>query len=1836
MIYTFYSYKGGVGRSMALANIAECFCEKHLRVLMVDWDLEAPGLEVYFLPAAADGSSDSRLQQSRRQPGLIDMLYEYKRAYPRFAEQRATASVRAGDMPRPVDSHRGQEELARATEAVTKQLQDIEIPEALRKSALQTLHAEAAARTPEPVRDLPEFLDRLYGSNPLSKDGMGELAQSPLARYIQRVDNHEGLYLMGAGSRGPDAFRNYATAVQDFDWAEFYAVFEGRQYFEWLRARFSDIADVVLIDSRTGVTEMGGVCTRQMPDAVVSFCAPNWQNVEGVVRIVAGLNEESLRQARDNREVDTLVVPTRIDDAESGLLHEFRERFIQTAEKDSIPQQFAKLENPLWNLQVPYIPRYNYREQRVIGPNSANADPPTERLIAAYRKIAVHLAVLAGRNEAEAKVRQAFNAEIATQFSHLGPSQPPRLAPYPPVGYVSRSECEERLRSLLTQGARSALWGRAGTGKTSLAAQVVNEPEIQERFPDGTVWLSRDRMWTAEAVAAFFRSSFGLPSNYRESAISDFLEKRRFLVVIDDVREQSSIDRIMSLGRRSAYLLVTRDLALASRFTRNIVSVADFTPSESLGVMGGADPTNLLISESDASTLSSLVPAFGLWPAGAAAIRASYEIAVARGETAESAWRGMAQKFRDSGTSILDALPAAGQGERVAQTIRDAIAQLEPEEKRRLVAAAQHVGAEAPTSGPEAAASLRRLSDYGLLDKDGSVPPIVCLWLIYSGDLADPGAHARSEPEPGSARQRLKVDKARAQEILRGAAASMDEIRGLGERLKNARYFSLARRLLGRATRMPELGKVTERARLKVIQQYALCTYRDPELPAGERYSRAIEILETADLSATEPSQETLGLAGAAFKNLWRQGGQRSDLEVSFSYYERGAKGELTWDYGYTRINAAFVLDLLAHQEAKESPATSDARRAYARRLRQEIVDRLPGIAAKPEHSFLRGEWWYFATMAEACFGLGAYEASRFWLRSGLALSVPDWEKESTTRQLADLASAQDLGVAEQSEEWRTLRVLAGDAVPALRALTLGKVGLALSGGGFRASLFHIGVLAKLAEADVLRHVEVLSCVSGGSIVGAHLYLELRHLLQTKADHEITREDYIAIVRRMQREFLAGVQMNLRTMLFRSWGANLRTLFQPGYTRTHELGSLFERYIYSRAGDGQVGPRYLSDLLIRPLGASPDFNPKLDNWRRSARVPILLLNATTLNTGHNWQFAATWMGEPPPGPSSVDSNDVLRRMYYEDEAPAPYRKVPLGLAVAASACVPALFDPVEMADLYPGRTVRLVDGGVHDNQGTSGLLEQECRVMLVSDASGHMNSERSPGAEITTVPMRSNSILMARVREAQFRQLESLKRSSALTGLLSLHLKKDLNVNHVDWVNCQDPYEASDEARTADRRLVLTSYGMPRNVQELLAGIRTDLDSFSDAEAYALMLSGYRMAEGDLKRALPSLALDATGGERWDFLEIERALSPKADLEGEQDRTLRILRAARSRGFKVWNLSITAVFTGCVLLVAAGFGIWLAISSGWLTSAVLWVPPAFAAAVLALWAGHRAAGSRKSLTVLSTGALMVTVGWVIAAFHLAIFDPMYQRYGRVPVSGRTDSVRRDPVSVVIVLVVLLAVLVGTGALAYRRYVSDARSLAARAYSERQAGQLDPALRDYSAALKLGVTPQLLRDRAYVYKLQGRLPEAKQDLENALELGPNISVVGDLGHIDSLIKAKSSPAPAQTRSSNGQDGPAGKNVEFPVQAWCYQEAASATTRRLGLHGGYGAYCHQSQSDCEAATAGSRTASRCAFIPRLDLGAWGGVKPIPGGYRGSWFRHNMAQPLPAPFPQPPTVK
>ena len=73
MIVTFYSYKGGTGRSMSLANVAWILASNGHRILVIDWDLEAPGLHRYFHPFLVD----KELVDS---PGIIDMMWEFASA----------------------------------------------------------------------------------------------------------------------------------------------------------------------------------------------------------------------------------------------------------------------------------------------------------------------------------------------------------------------------------------------------------------------------------------------------------------------------------------------------------------------------------------------------------------------------------------------------------------------------------------------------------------------------------------------------------------------------------------------------------------------------------------------------------------------------------------------------------------------------------------------------------------------------------------------------------------------------------------------------------------------------------------------------------------------------------------------------------------------------------------------------------------------------------------------------------------------------------------------------------------------------------------------------------------------------------------------------------------------------------------------------------------------------------------------------------------------------------------------------------------------------------------------------------------------------------------------------------------------------------------------------------------------------------------------------------------------------------------------------------------------------------------------------------------------------
>ena len=69
-IVTFYSYKGGTGRTMALANVAWILASRGLKVLVVDWDLESPGLHRYFHPFLDPAKITAT-------SGVIEMIRDY-------------------------------------------------------------------------------------------------------------------------------------------------------------------------------------------------------------------------------------------------------------------------------------------------------------------------------------------------------------------------------------------------------------------------------------------------------------------------------------------------------------------------------------------------------------------------------------------------------------------------------------------------------------------------------------------------------------------------------------------------------------------------------------------------------------------------------------------------------------------------------------------------------------------------------------------------------------------------------------------------------------------------------------------------------------------------------------------------------------------------------------------------------------------------------------------------------------------------------------------------------------------------------------------------------------------------------------------------------------------------------------------------------------------------------------------------------------------------------------------------------------------------------------------------------------------------------------------------------------------------------------------------------------------------------------------------------------------------------------------------------------------------------------------------------------------------------
>jgi len=328
--YTFYSFKGGVGRSMALANVADLLARRGLRVLAIDFDLEAPGLERYFQVDKTAALANL---------GLIDLLQSFKKSL----------------------------------------------------SGAGSLNEQAE------FRQLDRFIFPVY---PQTLPGGG------------------ALHLMTAGQREPAAqYRQYALSVRTFDWQDFYYNWQGEAFFDWLRGELSQAVgsreayDVVLIDSRTGVTEMGGVCAYQLADVIVMMCAANHQNVEGTRAVVQDFRSASVEALRRGRPLSLVVVPARIEQRDDGLLDAFFTRF-DSFFKDEVPPAFAELGLTLRDLTIPYQPEYAFEEVVVSDPERREA---RRQISGAFDLLADALTLLARPAPDERLYAKLAEAQAAVQ-----------------------------------------------------------------------------------------------------------------------------------------------------------------------------------------------------------------------------------------------------------------------------------------------------------------------------------------------------------------------------------------------------------------------------------------------------------------------------------------------------------------------------------------------------------------------------------------------------------------------------------------------------------------------------------------------------------------------------------------------------------------------------------------------------------------------------------------------------------------------------------------------------------------------------------------------------------------------------------------------------------------------------------------------------------------------------------------------------------------------------------------------------------------------------------------------------------------------------------------------------------------------------------------------------------------------------------------------------------------------------------------------------------------------------------------------------------------------------
>ncbi|MCC2957415.1 DUF4071 domain-containing protein [Massilia sp. IC2-477] len=187
-----------------------------------------------------------------------------------------------------------------------------------------------------------------------------------------------------------------------------------------------------------------------------------------------------------------------------------------------------------------------------------------------------------------------------------------------------------------------------------------------------------------------------------------------------------------------------------------------------------------------------------------------------------------------------------------------------------------------------------------------------------------------------------------------------------------------------------------------LIQKLALATYKSKMPSETAALFEAKEIIGALDPEHSN-DPETLGLAGAIQKNLWKLHRNRAHLDAAVRFYGRGF--ELMRDY-YNGENLALCYDLRAEVQTDGAEATYD--RMSAQKVRKAVIELLLELMARPSFADRKDRRWIHATMANCYFALGMMNDGETQERAFMEQNASDWEIDSykTGKQTAMQAKA--------------------------------------------------------------------------------------------------------------------------------------------------------------------------------------------------------------------------------------------------------------------------------------------------------------------------------------------------------------------------------------------------------------------------------------------------------------------------------------------------------------------------------------------------------------------------------------------------------------------------------------------------------------------------------------------------------------------------------------------------------------------------------------------------------------------------------------------------------------